>query len=154
MYVEFKTEFSDKIANLIHNLFFKMAEDHEYEDKEKGLRFLREKYSIDEIKKWNYDKVITIWEQTKFIGFGRAKDNGWITHLYIDTPYGGKGLGSELLSKLEKYLIENNHKVVYLNSESKALDFYIKRGYESNGPTKIQEGIKQVPLKKVNFGKY
>lgn len=148
MAVEFKTEFSNEIAGLIHGLFFGLAEDHEYDDKEKGLNFLKSIYSTEDIKQWNKDFVVTLWDKDKFIGFGRAKDNGWTTHLYIDIPYEGQGLGSKLLNKLEEYLINKDHKVIHLNSEAKALDFYKKRGYEVDGLTKIHEGIIQIPMQK------
>ena len=47
----------------------------------------------------------------------------------IVKQFRSKGFGSKLIKELEKIAVENDVKKIFLNSRIKAVDFYLKNGY-------------------------
>ncbi len=55
----------------------------------------------------------------------------YVTYLWVSEPHRGRGLGSELLSAIERHAQEKHCKLVLLSSHSfQAPGFYAARGYE------------------------
>lgn len=146
---KYKHGFNTESINHIYNLLITLSQNQSYENKEEGLKFLETIYSKDKIAMWTEDFIITVWDSEQFVGFGRAKQNGWVTHLYINTPYQCKGIGSEILQGLEQILITKGHKILYLNSEPAELIFYKKRGYiTKQDEIHNYHGILIIPMEK------
>ncbi|HEU5297138.1 MAG TPA: GNAT family N-acetyltransferase [Burkholderiaceae bacterium] len=55
----------------------------------------------------------------------------YVSYLWVSEPHRGKGLGSELLSAIERHAQEKHCALVLLSSHSfQAPGFYARRGYE------------------------
>lgn len=142
--------FTSDHVDPIYSLLIKLSQDQSYGNKEEGLAFLESTYSKEKIAQWTKDFIITVWDSNVFVGFGRAKHDGWITHIYIDTEYQGKGIGSELLKQLEAILVQEGHKMIYLNCEPTELQFYEKRGYvPKHTEVTNYHGILFIPMEKI-----
>ena len=57
----------------------------------------------------------------------------YVDLLWIDKDYRRKGYGSILMEFVEKIAIEQKCTIVYLETDFRAKDFYIKNGYEIFG---------------------
>lgn len=82
----------------------------------------------EEIHTWEGDLFLTAWENDRFAGFGRARKDGWVTHVFVRPEYRRQGLGSRILSGLEEKLRQSGKRTVFLNAEPTARTFF-----ESNG---------------------
>lgn len=115
-------------------------------------KFILEQYTPKHIlDKWPGTYVLILEENKKIIGVGRAKPNGWITHVFIHKKYRNKGVGKRLMSRLEYWLKRKEIKEFQLNSSPYAVNFYKTLGYESNGRKKIYYGLAIYPIKKSLF---
>jgi putative acetyltransferase len=54
--------------------------------------------------------------------------------LYIDPEFTGRGIGSDLLGFLEELMRSRGVPAVRAEASPNARQFYLRRGYESNGP--------------------
>lgn len=59
------------------------------------------------------------------------KFGNYIFEFCIDTEKQGKGLGTEFLNEIQKFLLENNIKQIFLQTERtvSAYKFYLKNGF-------------------------
>ena len=113
---------------------------------ERGLAFLRDSHTVQKIKKWTHDIMVSAHDRGTLIGFGRAAHDGWITHLYVDWEYQRQGIGSELLLWLESMLCKEGLEHLFVASDPKKSHFYKGHGYipatekpyEQNGRLFIQ----------------
>lgn len=70
---------------------------------------------------------------------GAIADGYWwnavyVDSLWVDEAFQNRGLGSALLSEIEKIAAENGCNIVHLDTfDFQAKDFYIKRGYKVFG---------------------
>jgi GNAT superfamily N-acetyltransferase len=144
-----KTGITNEIAEKIYYLLIVSEKDGSYENKAEGLSFLEETYPLEKIKLWENDYVVSHWEKETLIAFGRAKKDGWITHVYVANRYKKQGLGSKILSVLEEKLQKGGHKEMFLNAEPKALSFYKKYGWVEKVAEPINyHGILLIPMVK------
>ena len=66
------------------------------------------------------------------IGVGRihfSENIAQIRYMAIVKQFRSKGFGSKLIKELEKIAVENDVKKENVNSRNKAVDFYLKNGY-------------------------
>ncbi len=150
--MQIKIGISDKIAGKIYKLLTTTEKDGSFENKAEGLSFLEETYSLDKIKLWENDYVVSYWEDETLSAFGRAKKDGWITHIYVTSEHQKQGLGSKILSALEEKLKKDGHKEIFLNTEPKALFFYKRHGWVEKTANPINyHGILLIPMVKSKF---
>lgn len=118
---------------------------------QKGKEFFRERYSKKNIQDmWGKDDyVLIVEEDARLVGVGRAKKDGWISHLYVIGGQMRKGIGQALMQKMENWLKSNNVRHVKLNSSLFALEFYEKLGYKKTTlRRKTYYGIPMYSMKK------
>jgi predicted GNAT family N-acyltransferase len=79
-------------------------------------------------------KLIAVDENGKLIGTGRAKCNtreeAEIKSMTVEENYKGKGIGSSIISELERKVRESTAKTIVINSRESAVNFYKKHGYK------------------------
>ncbi|PYJ86247.1 MAG: GNAT family N-acetyltransferase [Verrucomicrobia bacterium] len=83
------------------------------------------------------DSLVTAWDGTRLIGLGNAISDGYLVvyypHLLVLPDYQGRGIGTELMSRLmARYEGFHQHMVV---ADGGAVDFYRKCGFERAGKT-------------------
>jgi len=90
----------------------------------------------DIIKDIQNKKVFVADSDGKIIGSIRVEiineNSAYISRFGVSLTYQNNGVGKMLIEKVDKYLIENNIKKVYLHTASKLKDliiFYYKRGF-------------------------
>lgn len=120
----------DEMVGGIYDLHESLLEDRSYEDKEKGIAYFKETYSYERMHYWRADFVVSLWKDDECLAFGRAKYNGWITHVFVNKNYQGLKLGKKVLDILEQELAENGFKEIYLSAEPKTVVFYEKNGWQ------------------------
>lgn len=144
----FKKSDAEAINRLLMRVFSKY---NAKEVSQKGMEFFRERYSKKNIQDmWGKDDYVLVAEKdTRLVGVGRAKKNGWITHVYVSGNYMGKGIGQTLMQKMESWLRRNSIKYAKLNSSLFALEFYKRLGYKKiTLRRKIYHGIPMYSMKK------
>ena len=117
---------SDKDYKLYYNLRWKLL--RKPYDQIKGSE-------KDEYEKQAYHLMITNLSN-KVIGVGRLHEIknkfeeplAQIRYMGILDEYQNNGLGTKILSKLEKYAYSNNLNKIILHSRESAVDFYVKNG--------------------------
>ena len=85
----------------------------------------------------NYENIsfhiMAITDDNKIIGCGRThfgEDNeNQIRFMAVKSNFQRKGVGSKILSCLEKYISRNKGKLVTLNAREDAVNFYLSLGY-------------------------
>ena len=82
--------------------------------------------------------LITAWDDEKLIGLGNALSDGYLVvyypHLIIHPNYQGKGIGKQILLKLQEKYGEFHQQI--LVADGNAVNFYEKCGFERAGETK------------------
>ncbi len=79
---------------------------------------------------------IGAYDGDKLIGIIVGTDDGrkgWINRLAVDEEYRGRGIGTELLEKLERVFEEKGFQIwasLIEPDNSEAMDFFEKRGFE------------------------
>ena len=94
----------------------------------------RPKHNIkDEINDGSI-KLIACDKNGDVIGTGRARFNSpteaEIKSMAVEENYRGKGIGSKIISELERRVKKNSAKKIVINSRESAVDFYKKHGYK------------------------
>ena len=90
---------------------------------------------IDDLEKTSFHKAIV--EDRAMIGVGRIhfiNDIAQIRYMAVKNHFSRQGLGSKMITELEKIAKGNKIKKIYLNSRIDAVKFY-----ENNGYSKIRE---------------
>jgi ribosomal protein S18 acetylase RimI-like enzyme len=60
-----------------------------------------------------------------------------IRYMAVDTPYQGKGIGTKLLTEMEKRLKQKGARQIVLNAREIAVEFYENHGYDIAGKAHI-----------------
>ncbi len=76
--------------------------------------------------KTNRPKGVSFWAY----GFHKDVGIGWIENIQIDEKYKGKGLGSKLVSQMEKQLQSDGAKEIRGEALKGSIPFWKKMGYE------------------------
>lgn len=89
---------------------------------------------------FNSVKVI---DNNKIIGFGAIRDGNYITHVFVDGDYQGKGVGRALLKHLLQFISVNE---VSLRASINAVGFYESQGFIATAEEADVGGIRFVPM--------
>ncbi len=114
-----------------------------------GREYLRRKYDSERVRDWEADIVMTAWDGGRLSGFGRARKDGFITHVFVADEYRHRGLGTRLLEILEESLGAEGLSYIFLDADSDAVGFYERHGWNRREPRlPIDENIMLVPMEK------
>jgi putative acetyltransferase len=72
-------------------------------------------------------------------GWGAIRGD-YLEGLYTAPEFAGRGVGAELLDRLEGRLRERGVPVVRAEASTNARDFYLRRGYSATGPQSPEGG--------------
>lgn len=87
-------------------------------------------YSMKNILKKSDNRLIIVAvHNNKIVGTGRIQDY-WISGVFVDCTIHGKGVGTKIMQRLEKYAKKSGLKHVALRSSITAFGFYKKLGYK------------------------
>jgi predicted GNAT family N-acyltransferase len=75
------------------------------------------------------------------VGTGRLEPTGKIGRLAVLAEFRGRGLGGELLEWLVRQARRQGLKNVHLHAQVRALDFYLRHGFEPEGAIFDEVGI-------------
>ena len=85
----------------------------------------------------NSDSLITAWDGDRLVGLGNAISDGYLVvyypHLLVHPDYQGKGIGKIIVDRFQKKY--GNFHQQMLTADGKAIDFYLKCGFEKAGST-------------------
>ena len=91
-------------------------------------------------------------EQNKVIASGRVHFNSskeaQIRYMAVDQAFQRKGVGSEIVYKLEDHASTEGAEFIVLNAREKAISFYKSLGYEELGPYISDTGIPHKAMRK------
>ncbi len=69
----------------------------------------------------------------KVVGWGAIRGD-WLEGLYTDPDFADRGIGTELLNKLEVLMRTRGIRAIRAKASLNAEGFYLRRGYEPLGP--------------------
>lgn len=75
------------------------------------------------------------------VGTGRLEPTGKIGRLAVLAEFRGRGLGGELLEWLVAEARRQGMENVFLHAQVRALQFYLRHGFEPQGPEFDEVGI-------------
>jgi len=82
--------------------------------------------------------VMAVDDQDNVIGVGRIHFNNTteaqVRYMAVKDDWSQKGIGSLILTRLENYAIEKGASKIMLYARENAIDFYLRRGYFTQGP--------------------
>jgi len=91
-------------------------------------------------------------DENRVIASGRIhfneSDEAQIRYMAVKDSFKRKGVGSEIVAKLEKYAISKGAKIMVLNARENALSFYLSLGYQEKGPYQSDTGIPHSKMEK------
>tara|TARA_Y100000766_G_C18657926_1_gene483690 strand:- start:74 stop:517 length:444 start_codon:yes stop_codon:yes gene_type:complete len=77
-----------------------------------------------------------------------SKIEAQIRYMAVDGKLKRKGIGSEIVSKLEQYALSKGAEKMTLNARENAISFYLSLGYEELGPYQSDTGIPHKVMEK------
>ena len=93
-----------------------------------------------------YHVLLTRYAQP--IATGRMEKDGHVGRIAVLEEYRGMNFGTMIMNKLEDIAFKNGIKKLYLNSQSHAIPFYMKLGYETVGDYFFEAGIEHKKMVK------
>ena len=97
--------------------------------------------------------LIAIDEYKTIVGSGRVHFNSdeeaQIRYMAINENLKRKGIGSEIIKKLEEHAGKNGAKTVILNAREEAINFYLSLNYLEGDPYQSDTGIPHITMKKI-----
>jgi N-acetylglutamate synthase-like GNAT family acetyltransferase len=94
----------------------------------------RPKHKIEDEINDKSIKLIACEDNGEVIGTGRVRLNSTteaeIKSMTVEENYRGKGIGTKIISELERRAKESTAKTIVINSRDTAVDFYKKHGYK------------------------
>lgn len=112
------------------------------------------------LKKSEFNKIFVVEEDGKIIGTGRLSKDTWrewlwggplsstISNIFVDVDCQGRGIGTELVKKLENEAKNIDIQRLILFSTIGAVTFYEKLGYVEQGRTDTGEFGVQIKMEK------
>jgi GNAT superfamily N-acetyltransferase len=86
----------------------------------------------------NSHSLVTAWDDKKLIGLGNALSDGHLVvyypHLIVHPSYQGNGVGKLILDRFQQKYSGFHQQI--LVADGRAIDFYLKCGFELAGGTK------------------
>ena len=105
----------------------------------------------DELEDSSYH-LMGIDNENNVIASGRVHFNdnnqAQIRYMAVKDSYKRKGIGSEIVTKLEDYAFSKGAKKMVLNARENALSFYLSLGYSEKGPYQSDTGIPHSKMEK------
>ncbi len=105
----------------------------------------------DELEDSSYH-LMGIDNENNVIASGRVHFNdnnqAQIRYMAVKDSYKRKGIGSEIVTKLEDYASSKGAKKMVLNARENALSFYLSLGYSEKGPYQSDTGIPHTKMEK------
>ena len=96
--------------------------------------------------------LMGIDDENNVIASGRVHFNdnnqAQIRYMAVKDSYKRKGIGSEIVTKLEDYASSKGAKKMVLNARKNALSFYLSLGYSEKGPYQSDTGIPHSKMEK------
>ena len=96
--------------------------------------------------------LMGIDDENNVIASGRVHFNdnnqAQIRYMAVKDNYKRKGIGSEIVTKLEEYASSKGAKKMVLNARENALSFYLSLGYSEKGPYQSDTGIPHSKMEK------
>ena len=96
--------------------------------------------------------LMGIDDENSVIASGRVHFNdnneAQIRYMAVKDSYKRKGIGSEIVTKLEDYASSKGAKKMVLNARENALSFYLSLGYLEKGPYQSDTGIPHSKMEK------
>ena len=96
--------------------------------------------------------LMGIDDENNVIASGRVHFNdnnqAQIRYMAVKDSYKRKGIGSEIVTKLEDYASSKGAKKMVLNARENALSFYLSLGYSEKGPYLSDTGIPHSKMEK------
>ena len=96
--------------------------------------------------------LMGIDDENNVIASGRVHFNdnnqAQIRYMAVKDGYKRKGIGSEIVLKLEDYASSKGAKRMVLNARENALSFYLSLGYSEKGPYLSDTGIPHSKMEK------
>ncbi len=96
--------------------------------------------------------LMGIDDENNVIASGRVHFNdnnqAQIRYMAVKDSYKRKGIGSEIVTRLEDYASSKGAKKMVLNARENALSFYLSLGYSEKGPYQSDTGIPHSKMEK------
>lgn len=148
--IEYKEEYLEDVRNLLVELeeYIISIDEDNLDQIHKYYRKLMALYDLKEVKENNGkcflavidDKVVGLvmgtipeYRDYDYLDY-KCPKRGVITELVVTKSVRSKGIGKELMKKIEDYFLEQNCEYVLIDVfayNNKALDFYNKNGYHA-----------------------
>ena len=105
----------------------------------------------DSIEKESFH-IMGIDEDGNVIASGRVhfntSDEAQIRYMAVDDNFKRQGIGSEIVTELERYALSKNAVTLTLNARENAISFYLSLGYSEVCPYQSDTGIPHKTMKK------
>ena len=105
----------------------------------------------DSIEKESFH-IMGIDEDGNVIASGRVhfntSDEAQIRYMAVDDNFKRQGIGSEIVTELEKYALSKKAVTITLNARENAISFYLSLGYSEVCPYQSDTGIPHKTMKK------
>ena len=99
--------------------------------------------------------LMVIDEEGNVIASGRVhfntSDEAQIRYMAVDDNFKRQGIGSEIVTELEKYALSKKAVTITLNARENAISFYLSLGYSEVCPYQSDTGIPHKTMKKDLF---
>ena len=96
--------------------------------------------------------LMGIDEEGNVIASGRVhfntSDEAQIRYMAVDDNFKRQGIGSEIVTELEKYALSKKAVTITLNARENAISFYLSLGYSEVCPYQSDTGIPHKTMKK------
>ena len=96
--------------------------------------------------------LMGIDEDGNVIASGRVhfntSDEAQIRYMAVDDNFKRRGIGSEIVTELEKYALSKKAETITLNARENAISFYLSLGYSEVCPYQSDTGIPHKTMKK------
>ena len=105
----------------------------------------------DSIEKESFH-IMGIDEDGNVIASGRVhfntSDEAQIRYMAVDDNFKRQGIGSEIVTELERYALSKKAVTIMLNARENAISFYLSLGYSEVCPYQSDTGIPHKTMKK------
>ena len=96
--------------------------------------------------------LMGIDEEVNVIASGRVNfntlDEAQIRYMAVDDNFKRQGIGSEIVTELERYALSKKAVTIILNARENAISFYLSLGYSEVCPYQSDTGIPHKTMKK------
>lgn len=111
--------------------------------------YIGEKCDPERVESWSDDIVFTAWNGDQLIGFSRARKDGFVTHIFVEEGFRGRGLGTRLLTILEETLAAAGPRWIFLDAEPEAVPFYEENGWSRREASAVNPAtVVPIPMEK------